>query len=60
VSEHLGFGTYLLAGLATVGLIAFYAGFALGDRRRGLLLAPVLAASYAFLYAPAVRVTTRC
>jgi len=52
VSEHLGFGpTYLLAALATVGLIAFYAGFALGDRRRGLLLAPVLAASYAFLYA---------
>jgi inner membrane protein len=52
VSEHLGFGpTYLLAALATVGLIAFYAGHALGDARRGLLLAPVLAASYAFLYA---------
>jgi inner membrane protein len=52
VSEHLGFGaTYLAAAVATVGLIAFYAGFALGDRRRGLLLAPVLAAAYAFLYA---------
>jgi inner membrane protein len=52
VSEHLGFGaTYLLAALATLGLIAFYAGFALGDRRRGLLLAPVLAAAYLFLYA---------
>jgi inner membrane protein len=52
VSEHLGFAwTYLLAALATLGLIAFYAGFALGDRRRGLLLAPVLAAAYAFLYA---------
>jgi inner membrane protein len=52
VSEHLGFGlTYLLAGLLTLGLIAFYAGYALGDRRRGLLLAPVLAAAYAFLYA---------
>jgi inner membrane protein len=52
VSEHLGFGlTYLLAGLLTVALIAFYAGFALGDRRRGLLLAPVLATAYAFLYA---------
>ena len=52
VSEHLGFGlTYLLAGLLTLGLIAFYAGFALGDRRRGLLLMPVLAAAYAFLYA---------
>jgi inner membrane protein involved in colicin E2 resistance len=31
--------------------VTFYAGFALGDRRRGLLLAPVLAAAYAFLYA---------
>ena len=52
VSEHLGFGpTYLLAALLTLALIAFYAGFALGDRRRGLLLAPVLAAAYAFLYA---------
>ncbi len=52
VSEHLGFGpTYLLAALLTVGLIGFYAGHALGDRRRGLLLAPVLAAAYAFLYA---------
>jgi inner membrane protein len=52
VSEHLGFGaTYLVAGLATVALLAFYAGHALGDRRRGLLLASVLAAAYAFLYA---------
>jgi len=52
VSEHLGFGiTYLLAALATVALVSFYAGFVLGDRRRGLLLAPVLGASYAFLYA---------
>ena len=51
VSEQLGFGaTYLLAGLCTVGLIAFYAGHALGSRRRGLLLAPVLGAAYAFLY----------
>jgi inner membrane protein len=52
VSEHLGFGpTYLLASLVTVALISFYAGFALGDRRRGLLFAPVLAAAYGFLYA---------
>jgi inner membrane protein len=52
VSEHLGFEfTYLLAALATVALVSFYAGFVLGDRRRGLLLAPVLGASYAFLYA---------
>jgi inner membrane protein len=52
VSEHLGFGlTYLLAALATVALVSFYAGFVLGDHRRGLLLAPVLGASYAFLYA---------
>jgi len=52
VSEHLGFAlTYLLAAMATVGLIAFYAGFALRNRRRGLLLAPVLGAGYAFLYA---------
>jgi inner membrane protein len=52
VSEHLGFGlTYLLASLVTIALISFYAGFALGDRRRGLLFAPVLAAAYGFLYA---------
>jgi inner membrane protein len=52
VSEHLSFAlTYLLAAAATTSLVSFYAGFALGDARRGLLLAPVLAAAYAFLFA---------
>jgi len=52
VSEHISFDlTYLLASLATVGLISFYAGASLGSMKRGLVVAPVLAGAYAFLYA---------
>ena len=52
VSEHLAFGpTYLLASVATLGLITFYSCAVLSTWKRGIIMAPVLTAAYLFLYA---------
>lgn len=51
LAEHIGFGwAYLTSAAASAGLIAGYSAAILGGRRRGLVIAAVLAALYAFLY----------
>jgi inner membrane protein len=52
ISEHIAFGlTYLLASVATIALITFYACAVLSTWKRGIIMAPVLTAAYLFLYA---------
>jgi inner membrane protein len=51
LSEHVGFTpAFLIAAVATVGLISLYAGTVFGSRRRALVAAAVFAATYALLY----------
>ena len=51
LAEHVGFGwAYFASAAASVGLVAGYSAAILGGRRRGLVIAAVLAALYAFLY----------
>lgn len=50
-SEHIGFGpAYVVGTLACSGLLAWYTGAVLQDRRRGLLFGGVIALLYAMLY----------
>ncbi len=51
LSEHLGFQTaYLVASVATVGMVSLYAGSMLHIRRLGYLIGLFLAVLYVFLY----------
>lgn len=51
VSEHLGFTqAYLLGASATTALVTFYAAAVLSAGKRGLLMAPVMAGLYVFLF----------
>ena len=51
LAEHLGFApAYLVSAAASTALIAGYSAAVLGGRRRGLVIAVVLALLYAFLY----------
>lgn len=51
LSEQLGFAmAYLLASVACVGLLSYYASYLLGSLRRGLGFASLLALLYAILY----------
>lgn len=51
LAEHFGFDwSYLVAGLATIGLICTYSYTVLGGRTRTVALAALLSTLYAFLY----------
>jgi inner membrane protein len=51
LSEHVGFGyAYLAAATATIGVIAMYAGYALGGLWKGVRTALGLTKLYGFLY----------
>lgn len=51
LAEHIGFGwAYLVSASASAGLITAYSTAVLNGRRRGLMMALVLAGLYSFLY----------
>ena len=51
LAEHIGFkAAYMLAALATGGMLALYIGTVLRNRRMGLLMLGVLLATYGLLY----------
>jgi inner membrane protein len=51
ISEHLTFASaYLLATLATIALISFYAVSVLNSRRMGTLVAAILSGLYGYMY----------